>query len=375
MTKIMTILGTRPEIIKMSRVISELDRHVEHILVHSGQNYDYELNEVFFNDLGVRRPDYFLDVASDRTADMLGQIISASDRVFEKENPDALLIYGDTNTGLSVISAKRRKIPVFHMEAGNRSFDQRVPEELNRKIIDHLSDINFVLSEHARRYLLTEGIKPETIIHTGSHMEEVFEFYQESIVSSKILNTLKLESNKYLIVSAHREENVDVDKNLQLLLDGLERLQVEFDVPVIVSTHPRTKKRLEALKPDLNINNIQFLKPFGFFDYIQLQMNALCVISDSGTIFEESSLLDLAAVTMREAHERPEGNDQGSVIMTGLDPNRLVEAVHLAISHKTKDGIRNILEVETYRGGPVSKKIIRIILSYIDYVNRTVWKK
>ena len=375
MTKIMTILGTRPEIIKMCRVIAELDEHVDHILVHSGQNYDYELNEVFFNDLGVRKPDYFLDVASERTADMLGQIISSSDKVMEKEKPDAILIYGDTNTGLSVIAAKRRKIPVFHMEAGNRSFDQRVPEELNRKIIDHLSDINFVLSEHARRYLLAEGIKPETIIHSGSHMEEVFNFYGKSITNSEILKTLDLKQNHYLIVSAHREENVDVDENLSLLIEGLERLQLEFDIPVIVSTHPRTRKRLEALNPNLDLKNIKFLKPFGFFDYIQLQKNALCVISDSGTIFEESSLLDLAAVTMREAHERPEGNDQSSVIMTGLSPDRLVEAVKLAIIHKTKGDTRNILEVETYKGGPVSKKILRIVLSYIDYVNRTVWSK
>ena len=375
MTKIMTILGTRPEIIKMSRVIAELDKQVDHVLVHSGQNYDYELNEVFFSDLGVRKPDYFLDVASERTADMLGNIISASDKVMESENPDAILIYGDTNTGLAVISAKRRKIPVFHMEAGNRSFDQRVPEELNRKVIDHLSDINFVLSEHARRYLLAEGIKPETIIHSGSHMEEVFSFYKDLIEASSILETLNLKKDKYLIVSAHREENVDVDLNLSLLLEGLEKLQVEFNVPVIVSTHPRTRKRIEALKPDLKVKNIKFLKPFGFFDYIQLQKNALCVISDSGTIFEESSLLDLVAVTMREAHERPEGNDQGSVIMTGLKPDRLVESVHLAIDHKTKEGVRNILEVETYKGGPVSKKILRIVLSYIDYVNRTVWSK
>ena len=375
MTKIMTILGTRPEIIKMSRVIAELDKQVDHILVHSGQNYDYELNEVFFSDLGVRKPDYFLDVASERTADMLGNIISASDKVMESESPDAVLIYGDTNTGLAVISAKRRKIPVFHMEAGNRSFDQRVPEELNRKVIDHLSDINFVLSEHARRYLLAEGIRPETIIHSGSHMEEVFSFYKNSIEASTILETLNLKKDSYLIVSAHREENVDVESNLALLLEGLEKLQVEFNVPVIVSTHPRTRKRLEALESDLKVKNIQFLNPFGFFDYIQLQKNALCVISDSGTIFEESSLLDLVAVTMREAHERPEGNDQGSVIMTGLKPDRLVESVHLAIDHKTKEGIRNILEVETYKGGPVSKKIIRIVLSYIDYVNRTVWSK
>ncbi len=375
MTKIMTILGTRPEIIKMSRVIAELDKHVDHVLVHSGQNYDYELNEVFFNDLGVRKPDYFLNVASERTADMLGNIISASDKVMEAENPDAILIYGDTNTGLSVITAKRRKIPVFHMEAGNRSFDQRVPEELNRKVIDHLSDINFVLSEHARRYLLAEGIKPETIIHTGSHMQEVFNYYAESIESSNILENLNLKKDQYLLVSAHREENVDVELNLSLLLQGLQQLQVEFNVPVIVSTHPRTRKRLEALESDLKDKNIKFLNPFGFFDYVQLQKNALCVVSDSGTIFEESSLLDLVAVTMREAHERPEGNDQGSVIMTGLKTNRLVESVHLAIDHKTKDGVRKILEVETYKGGPVSKKILRIVLSYIDYVNRTVWSK
>tara|TARA_B000000475_G_scaffold272229_1_gene272680 strand:+ start:5181 stop:6296 length:1116 start_codon:yes stop_codon:yes gene_type:complete len=371
----MTILGTRPEIIKMSRVIAELDKHVDHVLVHSGQNYDYELNEVFFNDLGVRKPDYFLNVASERTADMLGNIISASDKVMEAENPDAILIYGDTNTGLSVITAKRRKIPVFHMEAGNRSFDQRVPEELNRKVIDHLSDINFVLSEHARRYLLAEGIKPETIIHTGSHMQEVFNYYAESIESSNILENLNLKKDQYLLVSAHREENVDVELNLSLLLQGLQQLQVEFNVPVIVSTHPRTRKRLEALESDLKDKNIKFLNPFGFFDYVQLQKNALCVVSDSGTIFEESSLLDLVAVTMREAHERPEGNDQGSVIMTGLKTNRLVESVHLAIDHKTKDGVRKILEVETYKGGPVSKKILRIVLSYIDYVNRTVWSK
>ena len=329
MLKVMTIVGTRPELIKMSRVIAEFDEHTRHILVHTGQNYDYGLNQVFFDNLGIRKPDYFLEAVGDNAAQTIARVIEKSDKVMEKEMPDAVLLYGDTNSCLSVISAKRRKIPVFHMEAGNRCFDQRVPEELNRKVLDHLSDINLVLTEHARRYLIAEGIRPETIIKTGSHMREVLDYYMSEIKQSEVLKQVGLESNKFFIVSAHREENVDTPANLLDLVETLNALAEKYQYPVIISTHPRTRKRLDEL--ELNGLNplIQFAKPFGFFDYIKLQMEAYCVLSDSGTITEEASLLNLPAITIRNAHERPEGMDVGTLIMSGLKNAHVMHAEKL----------------------------------------------
>jgi UDP-N-acetylglucosamine 2-epimerase (non-hydrolysing) len=374
MFKVMTIVGTRPELIKMSRVIAELDQHVNHLLVHTGQNYDYELNGLFFEDLGIRRPDYFLEAVGDSAAQTIARVIEKSDAVLEKEMPDAVLLYGDTNSCLAVIAAKRRKIPVFHMEAGNRCFDQRVPEELNRKVLDHLSDINLVLTEHARRYLIAEGIRPETIIKTGSHMQEVLEYYMPQIKKSDILNKLGLKSNQFFIVSAHREENIDSPQNMQDMIHTLNALAQEYKVPVIVSTHPRTKKKLDSMEMGKLDPLVQFLKPFGFCDYIKLQMEALCVVSDSGTISEEGSLLNLPAITIRNAHERPEGMDVGTVIMSGLKKDRVLDAVKVIIAQHDKTK-RVMHAVADYEGGPVSKQILRIVLSYIDYVNRTVWSK
>jgi UDP-N-acetylglucosamine 2-epimerase (non-hydrolysing) len=374
MFKVMTIVGTRPELIKMSRVIAELDQHVNHLLVHTGQNYDYELNGLFFEDLGIRKPDYFLEAVGDNAAQTIARVIEKSDAILEKEKPDAVLLYGDTNSCLAVIAAKRRKIPVFHMEAGNRCFDQRVPEELNRKVLDHLSDINLVLTEHARRYLIAEGIRPETIIKTGSHMQEVLEYYMPQIEKSDILNKLGLKSNQFFIVSAHREENIDSPQNMQDMIQTLNALAQEHKVPVIVSTHPRTKKKLDSMELGKLDPLVQFLKPFGFCDYIKLQMEALCVVSDSGTISEEGSLLNLPAITIRNAHERPEGMDVGTLIMSGLKKDRVLDAVKVIIAQHDKTK-RVIHAVADYEGGPVSKQILRILLSYIDYVNRTVWSK
>ena len=374
MLKVMTIVGTRPELIKMSRVIAEFDRHTQHILVHTGQNYDYELNQVFFEDLGIRKPNYFLEAAGENAAQTIGQVIMKADEVMEKEQPDAVMLYGDTNSCLSVIAAKRRKIPVFHMEAGNRCFDQRVPEELNRKVLDHLSDINLVLTEHARRYLIAEGIRPETIIKTGSHMREVLDYYMPSIQKSDVLSRLGLESSKYFIVSAHREENVDTPANLLDLVEMLNALASTYGYPVIVSTHPRTRKRLDALEIGELNPFIQFVKPFGFHDYIKLQMEALCVVSDSGTITEEASLLNLPAVTIRNAHERPEGMDVGTLIMSGLKKDDVLDAVKVIITQHKK-GIRVMSAVDDYESGPVSKQLLRVVMSYVDYINRTVWSK
>jgi UDP-N-acetylglucosamine 2-epimerase len=371
--KVMTIVGTRPELIKMSRVIAEFDRHVTHILVHTGQNYDYELNQIFFEDLGIRKPDYFLEAVGENAAQTIGQVIIKADEVLRLERPDALLLYGDTNSCMAVISAKRLKIPVFHMEAGNRCFDERVPEELNRKVLDHLSDINLVLTEHARRYLLAEGVRPETIIKTGSHMHEVLDFYKPRIEESDVLTRMGLRAGKYFIVSAHREENVDTPDNLKDLLDTLNALAQAHGVPVIVSTHPRTRKRLDDLGVGALNPQVQFSKPFGFFDFIKLQMNSLCVVSDSGTITEEASLLDLPAITIRNAHERPEGMDVGTLIMTGLKKQPVLDAVQVVLAQR-KAGIR-LLPVEDYKGGAVSAKVLRIVLSYSDYVKRTVWSE
>tara|TARA_R110002073_G_scaffold25832_3_gene85298 strand:- start:31245 stop:32372 length:1128 start_codon:yes stop_codon:yes gene_type:complete len=374
MLKVMTLVGTRPELIKMSRVIAELDKQVNHVLVHSGQNYDFELNQVFFDDLEIRKPDYFLGAAGETAAKTIAEVISKADEIFEKEQPDALMLYGDTNTCLAVIAAKRRKIPVFHMEAGNRCFDQRVPEELNRKVLDHLSDINMVLTEHARRYLIAEGIRPETIIKTGSHMHEVLEYYMPKIEQSTVLADSGLQAGKFFVVSAHREENVDTPDNLRDLIATLKALADEYSHPIIVSTHPRTRKRLEALGESLDHPLIRFVKPFGLLDYIKLQMSALCVLSDSGTITEESSLLNFPAVTLRNAHERPEGMDEGTLIMTGLRKESVMEAVKVVVSQHG-NGDRVIPLVPDYNGGPVSLQVVRVVLSYTDYINRTVWHK
>ena len=373
-TKIITIVGTRPEIIKLSRVIDELDRVSNHILIHTGQNYDYELNEVFFKDLEIRKPDYFLNAVGKSTAETISKIIFESDKILDKEKPDAVLLYGDTNSCLSVISAKRRQIPIFHMEAGNRCFDQRVPEEINRKIVDHLSDINMPLTEHARKYLIAEGIPAERIIKTGSCMKEILDFYNKDISKSKIINKLKLKSNKYFLVSAHREENVDYKTNLTDLLDSLDAIAEKHKLPIIFSTHPRTKDRLEKLKSKTKLNSlIKFMKPLGFFDYIKLQMSAFCVISDSGTITEESSILKFPAIMIRQAHERPEGMDEGTLIMSGLNKKRIIESIDIATKLYKEGKVPNI--IDDYNVDNVSQKVVKIIFSYIDYVNRNIWRK
>lgn len=374
MLKVMTIVGTRPELIKMSRVIAEFDRYTQHVLVHTGQNYDYELNQVFFDDLEIRKPNYFLEAVGDNAAQTIARVIEKTDEVLTVEKPDAVMLYGDTNSCLAVISAKRRKVPVFHMEAGNRCFDQRVPEELNRKVLDHLSDINLVLTEHARRYLIAEGIRPETIIKTGSHMREVLDYYTPKIQSSDILQRMQLEKRRYFVVSAHREENVDSEENLRDLLETLNSLAENYDVPVIISTHPRTRKRLDALSGVAPDSRIQFMKPFGFCDYIRLQMESLCVISDSGTITEEASLLNLPAITIRNAHERPEGMDAGTLIMTGLKKDRVLDAIRVTVAQHCAEKYA-VRAVQDYENLSVSKQVLRIVESYTDYVNRTVWRK
>jgi len=370
----MTVVGTRPEIIKLSQVMKELDKFTEHIIVHTGQNYDYELNELFFEQLDIRKPDYYLEAVKGTVSETIGDIIAKTDKILSEIEPDAFLIYGDTNSCLSVISAKKRKIPIFHMEAGNRCFDQRVPEEVNRSIVDHLSDINMPLSEQARDYLIAEGIKPETIIKTGSPMTEVLNANIEKIKSSDILEREGLKSKTYIVMSIHREENVDSPKNFSDLLESIDELTKKYNMPIIISTHPRTRKKLE----DINYQNenplIRFSKPYGFHEYINLQMNAFCVISDSGTIAEEGSILNLPAVTIRQAHERLEGMDETTVIMSGLNKTRVIDAVEVATAHNSQD-IRVIKPVKDYQADNVSKKVLRIILSYVDYVNRTVWYK
>jgi UDP-N-acetylglucosamine 2-epimerase len=374
MLKVMTLVGTRPELIKMSRVIAEFDAQVNHVLVHSGQNYDYELNQVFFDDLGIRKPDYFLEVAGETAAKTIASVIEKADDMLVLEKPDAILLYGDTNTCLAVIAAKRRKVPVFHMEAGNRCFDQRVPEELNRKVIDHLSDINMVLTEHSRHYLISEGVRPETIIKTGSHLREVLNHYMPKILESNVLERLSLKTDTYFLVSAHREENVDSSDGLLDLIETLNSLAEVYDVPVIVSTHPRTRKRLDALRGVGLDPRVQFMKPFGFFDYIRLQMGALCVVSDSGTLTEEASLLNLPAIMIRNAHERPEGMDAGTLIMAGLKKLRVLDAVRIVVSQYVRSE-QVIGHVRDYENLFVSKQVLRIVESYTDYVNRTVWRK
>ncbi len=372
MLKVMTILGTRPEFIKMSRVIAAFDQHTTNLIVHTGQNYDYELNQIFFDDLGIRKPDFFLEAVGANAAQTIGRVIEKVDAVMEKTKPEAVLIYGDTNSSMAVIAAKRRKIPVFHMEAGNRCFDPHVPEELNRKVIDHLSDINLTLTEQARHNLIQEGLPAERIIKTGSHMGEVLKYYATQIAQSSVLTKLGLDVRGYFLVSAHREENVDDAKNLGDLLQTLSALVKTYNKPIIVSTHPRTQERLKTIGVDQLDKRIRFLKPFGFFDYVKLQMEALCVLSDSGTITEESSLLNLCAVNIRNTHEHPEGNDAGTLIMAGLKAERVVEAVRITLAQQSTfvpDPIRDYGSLE------VSGKILRCVLSYVDYVNRYVWRK
>ena len=371
--KVMTVVGTRPEIIRLSRVIALLDKHCDHILVHTGQNYDYELNGVFFSDLGIRKPDVFLEAAGATAAETIGQVIMSADKAMAERSPDALLLLGDTNSALAAISAKRRKIPIFHMEAGNRCFDFRVPEEINRRIVDHVSDINLTYSEIAREYLLREGLPPDQVICTGSPMREVIEFHRAGIEASDVLGRLGLEEGKYFVVSLHREENVDFAENLSRFLDVLRAITESYRLPVIVSTHPRTRKRLDALGravPEL----VQFLKPFGFLDYVRLQTSAKATLSDSGTITEESSILNFPAVNLREVHERPEGFEEASVIFTGLDPVSVLRALDVVETQGRGDD-RTLKMVQDYKPENVSQKILRILLSYTGFVNRKVWRK
>ena len=327
----MTVVGTRPEIIKLSQVIKEIEKFADHTIVHTGQNYDYELNELFFEQLDIRKPDIFLEAVKGTPSETIGDIIAKVDKIFDDSKPDALLVYGDTNSCLCVIPAKRRKIPIFHMEAGNRCFDQRVPEEINRKIVDHLSDINMPLSEQARDYLIAEGIRPETVIKTGSPMMEVLNANMEKILDSKILETEELETGKFILMSIHREENVDSPKNFNQLLESIETISTVYEMPIIISTHPRTKKKLQEIGYDKKNKLLRFSKPYGFHEYNKLQLNAFCVISDSGTIAEESSILNLPAITIRNAHERPEGMDEGALIMSGLDKDRIIESINIVL--------------------------------------------
>lgn len=371
--KVVTVVGTRPEIIRLSRVIAKLDEHCDHVLVHTGQNYDYELNEIFFNDLEIRRPDVFLNAAGAGAAETIGKIIIAFDAALGDIKPDALLVLGDTNSCLSVIPAKRRKIPIFHMEAGNRCFDQRVPEETNRRIVDHTADINLTYSDIAREYLLREGLPPDRVIKTGSPMFEVLNHYRPGIEASDIRNQLDLTTGRYFVVSAHREENLDSERNFSKLVEVLNGLAERFSEPVIVSTHPRTQKRIDAAGAKFN-PLVRLLKPLGFKDYINLQIGARVVLSDSGTITEESSILNFPAVNLREAHERPEGMEEASVIMTGLDLERVLQGVEVLKSQPR--GVNRLLrQVADYSMPNVSDKVVRIVHSYRDYVMRTAWKQ
>jgi UDP-N-acetyl-L-fucosamine synthase len=371
--KVVTVVGTRPEIIRLSRVLPKLDRHLEHILIHTGQNYDYELNEIFFNDLDIRKPDYFLGAAGATAAETIGQLIIKIDPLLAEIEPDALLVLGDTNSCLAALPAKRRKIPIFHMEAGNRCFDQRVPEETNRKIVDHTSDINLTYSDIAREYLLREGLPPDRIIKTGSPMFEVLTHYLPKIEASSILTALGLERHNYFVVSVHREENVDSEKNFRKLVDILNSLAESYGKRVIVSTHPRTRKRVEALGVSFH-EKVELLKPLGLTDYVRLQMQSLAVLSDSGTISEESSILNFPALNLREAHERPEAMEEAFVMMAGLELDRVHQALAI-LCDQPRGADRVLRQVADYSMPNVSDKVLRIILSYTDYVNRVVWRK
>jgi len=373
MLKVMTIVGTRPEIIRLSRTIAVLDQYCEHCLVHTGQNYDYELNQVFFEQLQIRKPDIFLEAAGASAAETIGQVITKIDVVLDQQKPEAVLILGDTNSSLAAIAAKRRKIPIFHMEAGNRSFDQRVPEEINRRIVDHIADINLTYSTIAREYLLREGLPPDQVIKTGSPMFEVLHHYLPQIESSDVLSRLGLMPERYFLVSAHREENIDSDRQFVKLVAILNSLSEEHELPVIVSTHPRTQKRVDSVGAKFH-PLVRLMKPLGFHDYVHLQIHAKAVLSDSGTITEEASILNFPALNIREAHERPEGMEEASVMMVGLEQARIRQA--LAILAKQPRGIeRGLRMVADYEVPNVSKKVVRIIHSYTDYVNRVVWRK
>lgn len=371
--KVVTVVGTRPEIIRLSRVMAKLDEYCDHVLVHTGQNYDYELNEIFFQDLGIRKPDHFLNAAGASGAETIGNVIIAVDRVLAEVQPEAVLVLGDTNSCMAVIPAKRRKIPTFHMEAGNRCFDMRVPEEINRRIVDHTADINLTYSTIARDYLLREGLPADMVIKTGSPMFEVLNFYRDGIESSDVLNRLGLNEHKFFVVSAHREENIDSDKNFLKLVDVLNTVAEQYNYPVIVSTHPRTQKRVDAM----NINfhpNVRLLKPLGFKDYNKLQISAKAVLSDSGTINEESSILNFPALNIREAHERPEGMEEAAAMMVGLEKERVLQGLYI-LESQSRNEERSLRLVADYSMPNVSDKVVRIIHSYRDYVMRTVWKR
>ncbi len=371
--KVITVVGTRPEIIRLSRVMAALDRYTKHIIVHTGQNYDYELNEVFFKELEIRKPNYFLECAGETACETVGQVIARVDEVLVKVKPDALLILGDTNSCLAAYPAKRRKIPVFHMEAGNRCFDQRVPEEINRKIVDHISDINMPYSSISREYLLREGLSPDRIIKTGSPMYEVLHYYMPKIMASDILQRLDLKEHDYFVISAHREENIDDPVQFNNLMATLNKLANTYQKRIIVSTHPRTRKRIELEDAKLD-DMVELVKPLGLCDYVKLQMNAKAVLSDSGTITEESSILNFPALNIRNAHERPEGMEEGAVMMTGLDPIRVMEGLKI-LESQPRGNERMLDIVDDYCWPNVSEKVVRIIMSYADYVNRYVWHK
>ena len=371
--RVATVVGTRPEIIRLSRVIAMLDRYMDHVLIHTGQNYDYELNEIFFEDLEIRKPDYFLEAAGKSAAETIGNVIAKSHEVLGNVQPDAILVLGDTNSCLAAIAAKRGKIPVFHMEAGNRCFDERVPEEINRKIVDHISDINMPYSDISREYLLREGIPPDRIIKTGSPMYEVLTHYRSKIDRSDVLERLGLKKDEYLVVSSHREETIDSQEHFRKLVDLLCRLASRYAVPVIVSTHPRTRKRLEQLEIRLPAQ-VQLLKPLAFTDYVHLQIHAKATLSDSGTITEESSILNFPALNIREAHERPEGMEEGAVILTGREWQRVVEGLAI-LESQGRGSERTLRIVADYSVPNVSEKVVRVIQSYTDYVNRVVWRK
>lgn len=371
--KVVTVVGTRPEIIRLSRVMAKLDEHCEHILVHTGQNYDYELNQIFFEDLGIRKPDHFLNAAGQSGAETIGNVIIAVDKVLAEVQPEALLVLGDTNSCMAVIPAKRRKIPTFHMEAGNRCFDMRVPEEINRRIVDHTADINLTYSTIARDYLLREGLSPDMVIKTGSPMFEVLNYYREGIEQSDVLQRLGLEEGKFFIVSAHREENIDSDKNFLKLVDVLNSVAAHYDYPVIVSTHPRTQKRVDAMGVKFHAN-VRLLKPMGFKDYNKLQLASKAALSDSGTINEESSILNFPALNLREAHERPEGMEEASVMMVGLETDRVMQALQV-LESQLSGSERTLRLVADYSMLNVSDKVVRIVHSYRDYVMRNVWKQ
>jgi UDP-N-acetylglucosamine 2-epimerase (non-hydrolysing) len=371
--KVVTVVGTRPEIIRLSRVMAALDRDCDHVLVHTGQNYDYELNEIFFQDLGIRKPDHFLNAAGSTGAETIGNVIISVDRVLAEIQPEALLVLGDTNSCMAVIPAKRRKIPTFHMEAGNRCFDMRVPEEINRRIVDHTADINLTYSTIARDYLLREGLSPDMVIKTGSPMFEVLNHYRDGIDASDVLDRLSLEPGKFFVVSAHREENIDSDKNFLKLVDVLNQTAEVFGLPVIVSTHPRTQKRVDVMGVKFHAN-VHLLKPLGFKDYNKLQLESKAVLSDSGTINEESSILNFPALNIREAHERPEGMEEAAVMMVGLEVDRVMQGLHL-LQAQTRGEQRTFRLVQDYSMPNVSEKVVRIIHSYRDYVMRVVWKK